>query len=183
MGFNDDKSYEVGTHAIGIETIPDEIKDNAPANEVEAIQKLTEDDVYRISREALSLNSMAGLRILGIMFVQGCNQAGYGVDWAVIGGKISRPVFNGVAGLLTVLCIGINSLPAWHSYLNFGNSGSTYGVLNALMNIGGLVGALFYGLADVIGRRGINFIGNAIVIAACLLQGFAVNMKMFMAGR
>lgn len=74
-------------------------------------------------------------------------------------------------------------MDSWHSYFNFGTSGSTYGVLNALMTIGTLCGAPFLGLADVIGRRGINFSGNAIVIFACIMQGCAVNMPMFMAGR
>jgi MFS family permease len=41
-----------------------------------------------------------------------------------------------------------------------------------------IVGAPFLALADVVGRRGINFTGNAIVIFAALLQGFSPNLKM-----
>jgi len=55
--------------------------------------------------------------------------------------------------------------------------------MNALMTIGNFCGAPFLGLADIIGRRGINFVGNFIVIVAAILQGCAVNLGMFMAGR
>jgi MFS family permease len=55
--------------------------------------------------------------------------------------------------------------------------------LNALMNIGTMCGAPFLTFSDHIGRRGINFTGNAIVIVAAILQGCATNMPTFMAGR
>ena len=90
-------------------------------------------------------------------------QAGYGVDWQVI--------------------TGINNMSSWHTYFNFGSSGATYGTLNALMNIGTMCGAPFLTFSDHIGRRGINFTGNAIVIVAAILQGCATNMPTFMAGR
>lgn len=51
------------------------------------------------------------------------------------------------------------------------------------MNIGTDCGAPFMGLADVIGRRGINFLGNAIVIFAAILQSRAINLHIFIAGR
>jgi MFS family permease len=55
--------------------------------------------------------------------------------------------------------------------------------MNALMTIGSFVGAPFLALGDVIGRRGINFLGNAIVILAAVLQAFSTNLAMFMVGR
>ncbi|KAF4175622.1 hypothetical protein CNMCM8694_007341 [Aspergillus lentulus] len=137
-------------------------KDGAHIEEV-VLANLTEEDVFRISREALDLRSWTGFRLFLIIFVQGCNQAGYGIDWAVIS--------------------GINALPAWHAYFGFGTSGGTYGLLNALMNIGIVCGAPFLSLADIIGRRGINFLGNFIVIVGAVLQGCAVNLSMFMAAR
>ncbi|PQE14024.1 MFS sugar transporter protein [Rutstroemia sp. NJR-2017a BBW] len=79
-----------------------------------------------------------------------CNQAGYGIDWAVIS--------------------GINAFKPWHTYFGFGTSGVTYGTLNALMTIGTVCGAPFMAFADIIGRRGINFTGNAIVLFASLLR-------------
>ena len=49
------------------------------------VQRITEDDLLRISREAMpKFWTKTGFRICLIIFVQGCNQAGYGVDWAVI---------------------------------------------------------------------------------------------------
>lgn len=51
------------------------------------------------------------------------------------------------------------------------------------MTIGSFCGAPFLGLSDIIGRRGVNFLGNAIVIVAAILQGCAINLGMFMAGR
>jgi MFS family permease len=88
---------------------------------------------------------------------------GYGIDWAVIS--------------------GINSYDSWHEYFGFGYAGSTYGTINALMTLGNFVGSMFLGLSDIIGRRGINFVGNLIVLCAALMQGFAPNLKVFMAGR
>lgn len=127
------------------------------------LARLTEEDVWKISQEALNVWSWAGVRLCLIMFVQGCNQAGYGIDWGVIG--------------------GINAFPALHSYFGFGTSGGVVGTITALMSVGNIAGAPFLSLADVIGRRGINFIGNLIVIAAAVMQGCAPNIKVLMAGR
>lgn len=156
----------------------DDLKVSEAHVEEVAIARLTDDDLYKLSRESFTFRSRAGFRIMLIMFVQGCNQvrkptekratanslqAGYGVDWQVIS--------------------GINNMSSWHTYFNFGSSGSTYGTLNALMNIGTMCGAPFLTFSDHIGRRGINFTGNAIVIVAAILQGCATNMPTFMAGR
>ncbi|KAF7714583.1 MFS-type Sugar/inositol transporter [Penicillium ucsense] len=127
------------------------------------LARLTEEDLWKLSVESLTVWSWTGVRLCLIMFVHGCNQAGFGIDWGVIS--------------------GINALPAWHNYFGFDTSGSTYGLINALMSIGTVCGAPFMGFADVIGRRGINFTGNAIVIFAAILQGCAPNLPAFMAGR
>ncbi|KAJ6019043.1 hypothetical protein N7522_001110 [Penicillium canescens] len=113
-----------------------------------ALARVTEEDLWKLSQESLNVWSWTGFRLGLIMFIHGCNQAGFGVDW----------------GLLAV------SIP-WIRGMN----------ISAL--IGTVCGAPFMALADVIGRRGINFTGNAIVIFAALLQGLAINLPMFMAGR
>ncbi|GAM38447.1 hypothetical protein TCE0_033r09176 [Talaromyces pinophilus] len=136
--------------------------DAAHVEEV-VLARLTEEDVWKISQDALDVWSWTGFRLCLIMFVQGCNQAGYGIDWGVIG--------------------GINAFPALHSYFGFGTSGGVVGTITALMSVGNIAGAPFLSLADVIGRRGINFIGNLIVIAAAIMQGCAPNIKVLMAGR
>lgn len=51
------------------------------------------------------------------------------------------------------------------------------------MTIGNFCGAPFLALGDVIGRRGVNFAGNIIVIIAALLQGLAPNLAALMVGR
>ncbi|KAL3482322.1 general substrate transporter [Aspergillus californicus] len=128
------------------------------------LASLTEDDLWKMSRESLDFRSWTGVRLSLIMFVMGCNQAGFGVDWAVIG--------------------GINAFESWHNYFpTVGSSGSNYGLLNALMNIGTVCGAPFLSLSDVYGRRSVNFAGNFLVIIACILQATAPNLKFFMGGR
>ncbi|KAJ5950865.1 Major facilitator superfamily domain general substrate transporter [Penicillium vulpinum] len=128
-----------------------------------ALARVTEEDLWKLSQDSLKIWSWTGFRLGLIMFIHGCNQAGFGIDWGVIS--------------------GINAMERWHDYFGFGTSGGTYGLINALMQIGTVCGAPFMGLADVVGRRGINFAGNAIVIFAALMQGLAVNLPMFMAGR
>jgi MFS family permease len=83
---------------------------------------------------------------------------GYDIDWAVIS--------------------GINAFPAWNTYFGVASSGVTFGTINALMNIGNFRETPFLSFADTIGRRGIKFVGNAIVIATALLQAFLNNMSM-----
>ncbi|KAF5600923.1 lactose permease [Fusarium pseudoanthophilum] len=125
--------------------------------------RITEDHLITKSREALSLKSRAGFRIFLIMVTMGFNQAAYGIDWGVIS--------------------SINSNTYWHDYFGFANSGSTLGVINALMTIGNFCGAPFLSLADKIGRRSVNFLGCFLTIVASLIQCFAPNVKVFMFGR
>ncbi|KAL2834957.1 general substrate transporter [Aspergillus cavernicola] len=136
---------------------------NADHVEEAVLANITEEDIWKLSQESLNVRSWTGVRLCLILFVQGCNQAGFGVDWAVIG--------------------GINAYDSWHDFFGFGNSGSTYGLINALMNIGNVCGAPFLALSDIIGRRSVNFIGNLIVIVASIMQATAPNLKVFMAGR
>ncbi|KAL4870964.1 hypothetical protein BDV12DRAFT_40994 [Aspergillus spectabilis] len=146
-------------HAMG-DNLPPKSADHV---EEAVLASLTEEDVWKLSQQSLTMRSWTGFRICLILFVQGCNQAGYGVDWAVIG--------------------GINAYESWHNYFGFGTSGGTYGLINALMNIGNVCGAPFLALSDVIGRRSVNFIGNLIIIVASIMQATAPNLKLFMAGR
>lgn len=125
--------------------------------------RITDEDMMRQSKESLNMYSWTGFRICLIMFVMGCNQAGYGVDWGVVG--------------------GINSFDRWHDYYGFSNSGVTISTINALMQIGIFVGAPFLALSDVIGRRGVNFVGNFLTVVAAFMQGNAHNLATLMVGR
>ncbi|KAL5423337.1 hypothetical protein PMIN06_005816 [Paraphaeosphaeria minitans] len=127
------------------------------------VQRISEENLQKESAKALRFWSNTGLRIVLIMFIQLCNQSGYGVDWAVIG--------------------GLNAFESWHTYFGFGTAGSTFATLNALMRIGTIAGSPFLALSDVIGRRGVMFVGNALTVLAALLQGLATGMPMFMTGR
>lgn len=136
----------------------DDVKNTEAHVEEVAIARLTEDDVLLLSAESLRFKSWTSFRLFLMMFVLGCGMAGYGIDWAVIS--------------------GINAYPAWHTYFGVASSGVTYGTINALRIIGNFCGAPFMTFADVVGRRGINFIGNAIVLTAAVLQAFSTNMSM-----
>ncbi|OJJ44279.1 hypothetical protein ASPZODRAFT_72091 [Penicilliopsis zonata CBS 506.65] len=142
--------------------IPDPKHDPEHVEEA-VLARLTDDDLWRMSQEALTLNSWTGVRLMLVMFVQCCNMAGYGVDWGIIS--------------------GIDDFSTWHDYFGFPSSGGTYGTLNALMSVGTIAGAPFMAFADVIGRRGINFVGNFLVLAAAILQGCSRTVPQFMAGR
>jgi hypothetical protein len=52
----------------------DDLKASDAHAEDVVIARLTEDDLYNLSRESFTFRSRAGFRILLIMFVQGCNQ-------------------------------------------------------------------------------------------------------------
>lgn len=89
--------------------------------------------------------------------------AAYGVDWAVIG--------------------NINAYDTWHDYFGFGNTGAILATINSLMLIGSVCGAPFLVLSDVLGRRSVNFIGNAFCILGAIMQSQAPNLACFMLGR
>jgi hypothetical protein len=73
------------------------------------VNRITEEDAMRISAECLNLWSPAGRRIMLIILVMGFNQAGFGIDWAVIG--------------------NINSFQTWHDFFGFGNAGAVIGTM------------------------------------------------------
>lgn len=151
------------THHEQLSHVPDD-KLGPPIDNVDAaVNRVVEDDTMQISRESLDLNSRTGLRLAGIIFVMGVNQAAYGVDWAVIG--------------------NVNAYETWHTYFGFGNTGATLATINALMLIGSVCGAPFLVLSDTLGRRSVNFIGNALCIVGAILQSQAPNLACFMIGR
>ncbi|KAH6654859.1 sugar transporter [Truncatella angustata] len=155
-----ERGHKTGvTHIDAVETAE---KLGTTVDEVIAT-RITEEDMMRHSAQALTFRSKTGWRICLIMFVMGCNQAGFGIDWAVIG--------------------GINAYDSWHNYFGFATTGVVIGTINALMTVGTFVGAPFLALADPFGRRGVNFLGNFLVVIAALLQGLAPNLPCFFIGR
>jgi len=59
----------------------DDLKASGHHEEEVRIARLTEEDFLTLSAESLTLKSKTGLLISLYMFVHGCNQAGYGIDW------------------------------------------------------------------------------------------------------
>jgi MFS family permease len=162
MTENPPGSTRLETAPSNMDSLADYKTSEAHIEEV-TIARLTDEDLVNLSAESLRFKSWTMFRIFLILVVQGCNQAGYGIDWGVIS--------------------GINSFSPWHAYFGFPNSGGTLGTINALMTIGTICGAPFLSFADIIGRRGINFAGNFIVIIAAILQGCSTSLPMFMGGR
>ncbi|KAJ4177396.1 hypothetical protein NW755_013882 [Fusarium falciforme] len=51
------------------------------------------------------------------------------------------------------------------------------------MSIGNIVASLFQWLSDLIGRRGVTFIGNIILVISCILQAVTLNRAVMIVGR
>ncbi|KAF2621078.1 putative MFS hexose transporter [Macroventuria anomochaeta] len=68
---------------------------------------------------------------------------------------------------------------------NFGNpTGSKLGFFGASMSVGGLVACILGGtLADRFGRRGVCFVGAALVLGMALMQTFSTNFDMFVGSK
>lgn len=81
----EDKSTSHGLQPVD-SSFGDDYKHSEAFIEEVVIARLTEEDLWTLSQESLRIRSKTGFRISLIMFVQGCNQAGYGIDWAVISG-------------------------------------------------------------------------------------------------
>lgn len=158
---DDDNMAGEGVHARH-DIVAEAAKLGVSVEEV-ILNRVADDDLMRVSAESLTLKSRTGFRLFLIMMVMGFNQAGYGVDWGAIG--------------------NINSFDTWHDALGFGDTGAVLGTINALMSIGTFCGAPFLALSDTIGRRGVNFAGNLLVIVAALMQALAPNVACFMVGR
>jgi hypothetical protein len=154
-----------------------DIKNSEAHVEEVTIARLTDEAIFELSAESLTWKSWTGFRIFLVMIVQGSIMAGYGIDWSVIGGINnfdvcsltymlflinSKPHSPGVLLVLKKMEYLLISEQTWHTYFDFGDTGSTLATFNALMTIGSVCAAPFLSFGDVIGRRGINFVGNAI---------------------
>lgn len=86
----------------------DDYKNSGNHVEEIAIARLTDEAIFELSAESLNLRSKTGLRIFGVMFVQGCIMAGYGIDWSVIGGINNfdvRTMGEAVFLVISLMCI------------------------------------------------------------------------------
>ncbi|TIA58889.1 putative hexose transporter [Aureobasidium pullulans] len=78
---------------------------------------------------------------------------------------------------------GLQSLSYWQEYFNH-PSGSMFGLFNASMSLGSLIGLLFVPYTiDLLGRRAGVLIGSVIMCLGVGLQTGAANFGMFVASR
>lgn len=87
------KSVEPKTEPLALEEARsiDAYKSDVDNIEEVVIARLTEEEIFKMSEEAFSWKSKASLRMAGVMFVQGCGQSGFGIDWATISGILRIP--------------------------------------------------------------------------------------------
>lgn len=106
-------------------------------------------------------------------------------------GNLVKLYFLLTAPLLTSTAWGFDlsmtsGLQAVEQFMdNFGNpSGSTLGFFGASMSVGGLVACIVGGtLADRFGRRGVCFVGAAMVLGMAIMQAFSKNFDMFIGSK
>jgi hypothetical protein len=84
------KSVEPKREPLGLEETRsiDAYKRDVDNIEEVVIARLTEEEIFKMSEEAFSWKSKASLRMAGVLFVQGCGQSGFGLDWAIISGIV-----------------------------------------------------------------------------------------------
>ncbi|EEU35516.1 uncharacterized protein NECHADRAFT_55554 [Fusarium vanettenii 77-13-4] len=120
-------------------------------------------NIQELSNRAMTWRSKAALRLLVVIVIQGLSVAAFAIDGNIIG--------------------GMSALPAFREHFNVSTSGSGIALVLAAMSIGNIVASLFQWLSDMIGRRGVTFIGNIILVVSCILQATAPNRAIMIVGR
>lgn len=75
------------------------------------------------------------------------------------------------------------AMPAFRDYYGTETTGAKWGIIVAIYSIGNLVASYFLWTGDLIGRRGIAFVGAVVLTIGCVLQGSAPNTAALMGGR
>ena len=78
---------------------------------------------------------------------------------------------------------GIVTLPQFQQFFNLQESGSKFGVIVAAIYIGNFVASLFVWLSDLIGRRGVTFLGSLLTILGGIIQVTASHSGALFVGR
>ncbi|KAM6529281.1 hypothetical protein FALCPG4_007428 [Fusarium falciforme] len=120
-------------------------------------------NIQELSNRAITWRSGAGLRLSCHHRHPKPNVAAFAIDGNTIG--------------------GMSALPAFREHFNVSTSGSAIALVFAAMSIGNIVASLFQWLSDLIGRRGVTFIGNIILVISCILQAVALNRAVMIVGR
>ena len=89
----------------------------------------------------------------------------FGIDYGVISGVVALPQFRSYFGI-----------PA-------SENGGRWGIIVASIYIGNFVASAFVWLSDIIGRRGVTFLGSVITIIGAIIQVTAPNYVSLIVGR
>lgn len=89
----------------------------------------------------------------------------FGIDYGVISGVVALPQFRAYFGIPD------------------SENGSRWGIIVASIYIGNFVASAFVWLSDVIGRRGVTFLGSVITIIGAIIQVTAPNYVSLIIGR
>jgi MFS family permease len=89
----------------------------------------------------------------------------FGIDYGVISGVVALPQFRAYFGI-----------PA-------SENGGRWGIIVASIYIGNFVASAFVWLSDIIGRRGVTFLGSVITIIGAIIQVTAPNYVSLIIGR
>lgn len=168
--------------------LADDIQKMSGHDEVQEIQieiaqaKLNEVDLNTLARSAITWKSKAALRLALVIVIQGLSKfepsspirayvltyrrkgvAAFAIDGSIIG--------------------NMSALPAFREHFNVGTSGGAIALVLAGMSIGNIFASLFQWLSDLIGRRGVTFLGNFILVISCILQAAAPNRSVLILGR
>ncbi|TVY26879.1 Lactose permease [Lachnellula hyalina] len=145
-------------------TLDDEVNEKIQDDSVEAAKHdLNRMDLDKLSKDAFSVKSRAARRLAVVIMIQGLSVAAFAIDGSSIG--------------------GITALPAFRSHFNVGTSGAALGIINAAMSIGNVVASPFQWLSDLVGRRGVSFAGNVILILSGIIMATAPNSSALIVGR
>lgn len=145
-------------------TIDDEATSKVQDYQIESVHdEIARGNVQQLSAGAISWRSRAALRLTAVIIIQGLSVAAFAIDGSIIG--------------------SMSALPAFREHFQVGTSGSGIALILSAMSIGNIFASLFQWLSDLIGRRGVTFLGNAILTVSCVLQASAPNRQVMIVGR
>lgn len=159
--------------------------DGAAARHIEdAKAKLNVVDLEALSREALNWKSKAARRMLLIIIVQGLSKSHPIASMPDMPNLIfQNQQASQPSQSMATLLVRLQPCPHSRTTSTCPPPAAAVGIINASMSIGNAVASPFQWLSDLIGRRGVSFLGNSILALGCILQAAAPNNACFIMGR
>lgn len=75
------------------------------------------------------------------------------------------------------------SLQTFRDYYHTEATGAQWGLVVAIYSVGNMIASLFQWTGDIIGRRGVAFIGCVILATGCAIQAGAPSIEVMIVGR